>query len=407
MSSLVLAASRVFAGRSGPVSLVAPPMRRVALAGATQASAAVLVLVLLHTGGTAAAFPVGHGAASATATADLPPLVHWLRDAALAAPLAIVTLAAATLLTQLVVRRGRLDARSGRTGALWAGLGALCFAVAMIPAGYLHGQLFGEIHPGVAPLAHGVSEAAVAALPAFLVLLAIARFAGLPWSAGTQGGWTLERTVKFGLPAAAAGLILGFAAVSGGAAEAKQTQVAAQTRTYYIAADEVAWDYAPSGATRSPGSRSTTTENVFIAARRRSHRHASTARRSTASTPTRRSSTLKPRAAADEHLGLLGPVIRAEVGDTIKVVFKNNTRVPGQHAPARRLLRQGRPRARRTTTAPAAPTRRDDAVAARRHATPTRWDGARARRPGPDGRQLGDLDVPLARRRGRATPTPA
>jgi FtsP/CotA-like multicopper oxidase with cupredoxin domain len=33
---------------------------------------------------------------------------------------------------------------------------------------------------------------------------------------------------------------------------------------------------------------------------------------------------LKPRPAAWEHLGILGPVLRAEVGDTIRVVFKNN-----------------------------------------------------------------------------------
>ena len=32
----------------------------------------------------------------------------------------------------------------------------------------------------------------------------------------------------------------------------------------------------------------------------------------------------KPRAAEWEHTGILGPVLRAEVGDTIRVVFKNN-----------------------------------------------------------------------------------
>ena len=36
---------------------------------------------------------------------------------------------------------------------------------------------------------------------------------------------------------------------------------------------------------------------------------------------------LKPRAPEWEHLGILGPVIRAEVGDTIKVYFKNNTKI--------------------------------------------------------------------------------
>ena len=29
-----------------------------------------------------------------------------------------------------------------------------------------------------------------------------------------------------------------------------------------------------------------------------------------------------------QHLGILGPVIHAEVGDTIKVVFKNNAHIP-------------------------------------------------------------------------------
>jgi manganese oxidase len=38
--------------------------------------------------------------------------------------------------------------------------------------------------------------------------------------------------------------------------------------------------------------------------------------------------TLKPRPAEWEHAGLLGPVLRAEVGDTIKVVFKNNATHP-------------------------------------------------------------------------------
>jgi manganese oxidase len=38
--------------------------------------------------------------------------------------------------------------------------------------------------------------------------------------------------------------------------------------------------------------------------------------------------TLKPRAPEWEHLGMLGPLIRAEVGDTIEVVFRNNAKHP-------------------------------------------------------------------------------
>ena len=50
-------------------------------------------------------------------------------------------------------------------------------------------------------------------------------------------------------------------------------------------------------------------------------------------------STLKPRPSEWEHLGFLGPLVRAEVGDTIRVVFRNNT--PGLRPPARCLLCQG------------------------------------------------------------------
>jgi FtsP/CotA-like multicopper oxidase with cupredoxin domain len=35
----------------------------------------------------------------------------------------------------------------------------------------------------------------------------------------------------------------------------------------------------------------------------------------------------KARAAEWEHLGILGPLIRAEVGDTVKVIFKNQTKI--------------------------------------------------------------------------------
>ena len=50
--------------------------------------------------------------------------------------------------------------------------------------------------------------------------------------------------------------------------------------------------------------------------------------------------TLKPRPPQWEHLGILGPLIRAEVGDIVKVVFKNNTKIILQHASAWAGLRQ-------------------------------------------------------------------
>jgi FtsP/CotA-like multicopper oxidase with cupredoxin domain len=38
--------------------------------------------------------------------------------------------------------------------------------------------------------------------------------------------------------------------------------------------------------------------------------------------------TLKPREPKWEHLGIVGPVLRGETGDTLKIVFKNNAHFP-------------------------------------------------------------------------------
>ena len=89
-------------------------------------------------------------------------------------------------------------------------------------------------------------------------------------------------------------------------------------RTYYIAADEVMWNYLPHGANLAG---LPTVENegpprqtVFRKAIYREYTDATF-------------TTLKPRPPQWEHLGILGPLIRAEVGDTVKVVFKNNTKI--------------------------------------------------------------------------------
>jgi len=105
-----------------------------------------------------------------------------------------------------------------------------------------------------------------------------------------------------------------------------------KTRTYFIAADEVQWDYAPSGKNLITGKPFDDVANVFVAPGpdRVGHVYAkSQYREYTDATFT----TLKPRPAKWQHLGLLGPAIEAEVGDTIKVVFKNNTRFPASIHP--------------------------------------------------------------------------
>jgi hephaestin len=98
------------------------------------------------------------------------------------------------------------------------------------------------------------------------------------------------------------------------------------TRTYYIAADSVAWDYVPGavdGITGKPYQ-----DSAFF--RKGAPRQVSTRywkvlyREYTDST----FKTLKPRPPEWAHLGFLGPVIRGVVGDTIRVAFRNNASHP-------------------------------------------------------------------------------
>lgn len=109
-------------------------------------------------------------------------------------------------------------------------------------------------------------------------------------------------------------------------------QAEGRTRTYYIAADEVEWDYAPSGANRITGQPFDDIANIWMA--NGPDRIGHTYRKAIYHEYTDESFTQrKPRPAEWEHLGFLGPLIRAEVGDTIVVVFRNNARFPASVHP--------------------------------------------------------------------------
>jgi FtsP/CotA-like multicopper oxidase with cupredoxin domain len=102
---------------------------------------------------------------------------------------------------------------------------------------------------------------------------------------------------------------------------------AAQTRQYYLAADEVAWDYAPSGINQITGEPFGEAENVFVASGR--DRIGRVYLKALYREYTSASFMIPKEVPAEwRHLGTLGPVIRAEVGDTILVHFKNKTRFP-------------------------------------------------------------------------------
>ncbi|NNG17137.1 MAG: multicopper oxidase domain-containing protein, partial [Gemmatimonadales bacterium] len=105
-----------------------------------------------------------------------------------------------------------------------------------------------------------------------------------------------------------------------------------RSHTYYIAADVVEWDYAPTGTNQITGEAFDQLANVWVGnGPDRIGRVYKKAlyREYTDSTFT----ALKPRPAEWEHLGFLGPLLRAEVGDTIRVVFRNNVTFPASVHP--------------------------------------------------------------------------
>jgi hephaestin len=117
-----------------------------------------------------------------------------------------------------------------------------------------------------------------------------------------------------------------------GPARATSVPASGTQRLHYIAADRVAWDYAPSGRNLIAGhplgpDEATWTKrgpdrigHVYVKSLYREYTDATFTR-------------IVPRPPEWRHLGALGPVIHAEVGDTIKVVFKNNTPFPASMHP--------------------------------------------------------------------------
>jgi FtsP/CotA-like multicopper oxidase with cupredoxin domain len=100
-----------------------------------------------------------------------------------------------------------------------------------------------------------------------------------------------------------------------------------KTRTYYVAADEVEWNYAPSGRDETMDMPFDPVAQSF--AESGPHQIGRINKKAIYREYTDGTfSTLKPRAPEDQYLGILGPIIRGEVGDTFKIVFKNNATHP-------------------------------------------------------------------------------
>ncbi|XP_040003907.1 coagulation factor V isoform X2 [Xiphias gladius] len=86
-------------------------------------------------------------------------------------------------------------------------------------------------------------------------------------------------------------------------------------KIYFIAAEEIEWDYSGYGQRRQDKSQQNSRETTFTKVVFRRYLDSSFG-------------TPDIRGEMDEHLGILGPVIKAEVGQSIMVVFRNNANRP-------------------------------------------------------------------------------
>lgn len=99
------------------------------------------------------------------------------------------------------------------------------------------------------------------------------------------------------------------------------------TRTYYMAADPVVWNYVPTGRNQITGKAFDATADTFVGTGpgRIGPMYLKCLYRGYTDAGFHR---LVKRPASEQYLGTLGPTLRAEVGDTIKVVFRNNCPFP-------------------------------------------------------------------------------
>ncbi len=99
------------------------------------------------------------------------------------------------------------------------------------------------------------------------------------------------------------------------------------TRTYYIASEEVKWNYAPAQINLITGKPYDNDTGLYV--KNTKDRIGSVYLKCLYRGYTDGTFTI-PAPITDKwkHLGIMGPAIHAEVGDTVKVVFKNNCSIP-------------------------------------------------------------------------------
>jgi FtsP/CotA-like multicopper oxidase with cupredoxin domain len=141
------------------------------------------------------------------------------------------------------------------------------------------------------------------------------------------------RVLLYALPIAALVLATplrpwpGGAAAQGEKRQAEPALAGGKVRTHHIAAEEVDWDYAPLGRDEMMGHAFMEEARIFVETGPKSvgrvHKKATYVEYTDAMFATR-----KPRPTEWQHAGILGPILRAEVGDTLRIVFRNRTSRP-------------------------------------------------------------------------------
>lgn len=102
------------------------------------------------------------------------------------------------------------------------------------------------------------------------------------------------------------------------------------TVRYYIAAEEIIWNYAPDRTWELEKHKATQMESIgSVYLQKSENRIGAEYKKVVFQEYSDETFTIKkPRGADEEHLGIMGPIIKAEVGDRIEVVFKNKASRP-------------------------------------------------------------------------------
>ena len=130
-------------------------------------------------------------------------LVHWLRDATIALPLACLAVWAGILLARRLIERHRLDHAPALAGAVLAVTVAWVQSMAVGLASPLHNSLFGGHHHGPQTfyLVHAGRDALLAVAVNLPLAFALARVLvrRRPWAAPLVQAWRAPRSLGRGL----------------------------------------------------------------------------------------------------------------------------------------------------------------------------------------------------------------